>query len=156
MRPPRIALYGHDTLGLGHLRRNLALAASLSGLDPKPDILIDAVAVLRDRGLRVPLRLAGGGRLEVALRDQVTGCDLGDLITFLGPLPQHVIHDLVAGATMFAAGVLDRLALDEAAVTAYRLATRARLVAVHAFRPDGARLVPGLLAVDSRTSIGTG
>lgn len=39
-RPPRIALYGHDTLGLGHLRRNLALAASFAGLDLKPDILV--------------------------------------------------------------------------------------------------------------------
>lgn len=37
---PRIALYGHDTFGLGHVRRNLALAAALSKLDPQPDILI--------------------------------------------------------------------------------------------------------------------
>ena len=28
-RPHRIALYGHDTFGLGHLRRNLALAGQL-------------------------------------------------------------------------------------------------------------------------------
>jgi glycosyltransferase involved in cell wall biosynthesis len=65
--------------------------------------LIDAVAVLRDRGVRLPLRLAGCGRLEAALRDQVVASGLDDLVTFLGPLPQHTIHGLVAGATVFAA-----------------------------------------------------
>lgn len=31
---PRVALYGHDTLGLGHLRRNLALAGALAPESP--------------------------------------------------------------------------------------------------------------------------
>jgi predicted glycosyltransferase len=40
MSRPRVALYGHDTLGLGHLRRNLALAATLSELRCDPDVLV--------------------------------------------------------------------------------------------------------------------
>lgn len=40
MNTPRIVLYGHDSYGLGHLRRNLALAQSLSQLGCRPDQLI--------------------------------------------------------------------------------------------------------------------
>ena len=36
----RVALYGHDTCGLGHLRRNLALAAALRGSPLRPDVLV--------------------------------------------------------------------------------------------------------------------
>lgn len=36
----RIALYSHDTQGLGHIRRNLAIAASLASGDPTPEILL--------------------------------------------------------------------------------------------------------------------
>ncbi len=35
-RAPRIALYSHDTLGLGHMRRNLLLAQALASSDMKP------------------------------------------------------------------------------------------------------------------------
>lgn len=37
---PRIALYSHDACGLGHIRRNLALAHALARLDPRPDVLL--------------------------------------------------------------------------------------------------------------------
>jgi predicted glycosyltransferase len=40
MSGPRIALYGHDSLGLGHVRRNLAIAGSLSALADRPDVLL--------------------------------------------------------------------------------------------------------------------
>lgn len=33
-------LYSHDTLGLGHMRRNLAIAGALAGSQPRPDILL--------------------------------------------------------------------------------------------------------------------
>lgn len=36
----RVALYSHDALGLGHVRRNLAIAHSLAAMDPSPDILL--------------------------------------------------------------------------------------------------------------------
>lgn len=37
---PRIALYSHDAQGLGHIRRNLALAGALQDLEPAPDVLL--------------------------------------------------------------------------------------------------------------------
>nr|MBA2416388.1 glycosyltransferase [Geodermatophilaceae bacterium] len=45
---PRIALYSHDALGLGHLRRNLALAGSLCASTHqlgRPDVLLFAGAL---------------------------------------------------------------------------------------------------------------
>ncbi|MPV37419.1 glycosyltransferase family protein [Georgenia subflava] len=36
----RVALYSHDAMGLGHVRRNLAIARSFAALDPTPDILL--------------------------------------------------------------------------------------------------------------------
>ena len=41
-RRTRVALYGHDTVGLGHLRRNLALAAAMVARPggPPPDVLV--------------------------------------------------------------------------------------------------------------------
>ncbi|UNX53667.1 glycosyl transferase family 28 [Georgenia sp. TF02-10] len=39
-RPLRVALYSHDAQGLGHVRRNLAIARSLAALDPTPDVLL--------------------------------------------------------------------------------------------------------------------
>lgn len=39
-RPCRIALYSHDTMGLGHMRRNILLAHALTRLQPAPSILM--------------------------------------------------------------------------------------------------------------------
>lgn len=39
-RATRIALYSHDTQGLGHLRRNLLIASSLVRMTPRPTILL--------------------------------------------------------------------------------------------------------------------
>lgn len=39
-RRPRIALYSHDTMGLGHMRRNLLVAQALTRLEPAPSILM--------------------------------------------------------------------------------------------------------------------
>jgi predicted glycosyltransferase len=36
----RVALYSHDAQGLGHVRRNLALAGALATIRPAPDILL--------------------------------------------------------------------------------------------------------------------
>jgi predicted glycosyltransferase len=38
----RIVLYSHDTLGFGHLRRNLMLAARLKAMSPAPEVLLIA------------------------------------------------------------------------------------------------------------------
>ncbi|MCC6800046.1 MAG: glycosyltransferase [Anaerolineae bacterium] len=42
--PLKIALYSHDTLGLGHMRRNLAIAQTLIDANPKTAILMIAGA----------------------------------------------------------------------------------------------------------------
>lgn len=39
-QPPRVALYSHDTQGLGHIKRNLAIARALGSADPAPEILL--------------------------------------------------------------------------------------------------------------------
>jgi predicted glycosyltransferase len=72
----RIALYCHDALGLGHIRRTLLLAGALSKLAPRPDILVlsgaqEALALPRPPGCDV-LRLPGlvkQGRERYAARD---------------------------------------------------------------------------------------
>ncbi|MFT5363191.1 MAG: putative glycosyltransferase [Dinoroseobacter sp.] len=45
---PRIMLYSHDTLGYGHLRRNLLIAKALSDLHPQPEILL--IGGIREAG----------------------------------------------------------------------------------------------------------
>ncbi|MBE0480633.1 MAG: glycosyltransferase [Dehalococcoidia bacterium] len=40
--PRRLALYSHDTMGLGHMRRNLAIAEALAASKPQPTILMIA------------------------------------------------------------------------------------------------------------------
>ncbi len=39
-RARRIALYSHDTQGLGHVRRNIALASALLAAEPNTDVLL--------------------------------------------------------------------------------------------------------------------
>jgi glycosyltransferase involved in cell wall biosynthesis len=68
--------------------------------------LIDALAILRDRGRALPATIVGGGRLDADLRAQVDACGLTDLVTFTGPLPQDATHDLMRRATVFAAPVV--------------------------------------------------
>ena len=72
----RIALYSHDALGLGHVRRSLALAQAFSGLCPRPDLLVlssvpEAALLPRPRGCDV-LTLPGllrRGQERYAARD---------------------------------------------------------------------------------------
>ncbi|ROU00158.1 glycosyltransferase family protein [Histidinibacterium lentulum] len=45
---PRIVLYSHDTLGFGHLRRNLLLARALRDIEPTPEILL--IGGMREAG----------------------------------------------------------------------------------------------------------
>ncbi|HSK27744.1 MAG TPA: glycosyltransferase [Jiangellales bacterium] len=65
--------------------------------------LLDAVALLRDRGAPTRLELAGEGPTEPALHEQVRRSDLGELVTFRGPLPQHEVLELLRRAAAFAA-----------------------------------------------------
>lgn len=47
-RPPRIVLYSHDTLGFGHLRRNLLIAGALRESATRPEILM--ITGMREAG----------------------------------------------------------------------------------------------------------
>jgi len=47
-RALRIMLYSHDTLGYGHLRRNLLIAQALSEIEPRPEILL--IGGMREAG----------------------------------------------------------------------------------------------------------
>jgi predicted glycosyltransferase len=47
-RALRIMLYSHDTLGYGHLRRNLLIARALSEIEPRPEILL--IGGMREAG----------------------------------------------------------------------------------------------------------
>jgi predicted glycosyltransferase len=72
----RIALYSHDALGLGHVRRSLALASAFRALRPRPDLLVlssvpEAALLPRPRGcdvLTLP-GLLGRGQERYAARD---------------------------------------------------------------------------------------
>jgi predicted glycosyltransferase len=47
-RAARIVLYSHDTLGFGHLRRNLLIAGALKSCAAAPEILM--IAGMREAG----------------------------------------------------------------------------------------------------------
>ena len=49
----RIAFYSHDTQGLGHIRRNLAIATAVAQAEPRPDILLLS-GVREARAFRMP------------------------------------------------------------------------------------------------------
>ena len=67
------------------------------------DVLIDAIAHLRDAGRPVATRIIGGGERECALREQITRLGLDDLVELTGPLPQDQMRDHVQAADVFAA-----------------------------------------------------
>ena len=47
-RAPRVVLYSHDTLGFGHLRRNMLLAQAIRDCGHDPEVLL--VAGMREAG----------------------------------------------------------------------------------------------------------
>src|SRR5262245_65935610 len=52
-RKRRVALYSHDTMGIGHMRRNLLIAEALAGSSLSPSVLV--IAGVRGAGT-FPLR----------------------------------------------------------------------------------------------------
>lgn len=70
---------------LSGVRRNLDLVfVGRLGADKGCNVLIDAVKVLRDRGLELKVSIVGGGPEEPRLRMQVERHGLSDWIEFLG------------------------------------------------------------------------
>lgn len=67
-----------------------------------PD-LVDAVALLRERGRDVGLDVVGGGAAEREVRAQVAQLGLDDLVAFHGPQPAHRVQEVVAAASALVA-----------------------------------------------------
>lgn len=62
------------------------------------DVLLDACAQLKARGVAFTLSLVGSGPGEQALRAQCTALGLEDRVTLPGPMPQEVLIDEMARA----------------------------------------------------------
>lgn len=65
--------------------------------------LIEACAVLRDRGRPVDCRIAGTGPLESVLRNRVKELALDEWVDLSGAMPQHDVIELVRGSSVLAA-----------------------------------------------------
>ena len=64
-------------------------------------VLLDAVARLRDQGIAVHLRIAGGGELESYLRQQVAELGLAGSVELTGPVSQEAVRELYQWADAF-------------------------------------------------------
>lgn len=67
------------------------------------DVLIDALALLRDRGRVVRATIVGDGDQREALKAQVRERELSRSVTMTGPLGQDRVRDLMAHATLLCA-----------------------------------------------------
>ncbi|MGO2632286.1 MAG: glycosyltransferase family 4 protein [Galactobacter sp.] len=67
------------------------------------DTLIDAAAILRERGVRARFEIVGSGALRDALAAQIGALGLEDRVDLIGALPQDRMREKVAAATVFAA-----------------------------------------------------
>ena len=63
--------------------------------------LIDACALLRDRGLDFECAIVGGGPLEEALRARIAERGLQGMVSLPGPLPQEEVRTLLVNARVF-------------------------------------------------------
>lgn len=66
------------------------------------DTLIDALALLRDRGVAFRCRVVGGGPLDAALRDQARERGVADYIEFAGVQPQEAVRAWIRESAVFA------------------------------------------------------
>ena len=64
--------------------------------------LIEACALLRDRGVTLDCELIGGGELEGALRTQIDRLGLHPQVALSGPKPQADVVRAIAGASVLA------------------------------------------------------
>lgn len=88
---PRVVLYSHDTLGYGHLRRNLMIARALRSSTPAPEVLM--IVGAREAGafempagvdcLSLPAYAKG---TDGSYRPRDLGCDLGRLTALRGQM----------------------------------------------------------------------
>ena len=65
------------------------------------DVLLHAMARLRQKGIRFKLDIVGGGELEPALRSLAAELQLGDCVTFHGEQPEQFVRQLHERADIF-------------------------------------------------------
>jgi colanic acid/amylovoran biosynthesis glycosyltransferase len=65
-------------------------------------VLIDACAILRRRRLPFNCCLVGSGELQSILQSQINELKLQDDVQILGPQPQNVVKELIAGSAVMA------------------------------------------------------
>jgi len=66
------------------------------------DVLLRALAQLRDQGVEFEACVIGEGEARGALEAQTTALGLGDRVTFLGPRDQDFVRDTMRRARVFA------------------------------------------------------
>nr|WP_283771493.1 glycosyltransferase [Chelatococcus sp. YT9] len=121
-----------DLLFIGELR-------VLKGVD----VLLDAIALLRDRGHPVPrLLIVGAGPDEAAFQAQIAKLGLASTVTMRRPSPiRHVLGDARAMVVPSRAESLPYVILEAAAAGQPLIATHVGGIP-EIFGPAGARLVP--------------
>ena len=67
------------------------------------DVLVDACAELRRRGVTFSCEIVGHGELEAELRERITSQKLDDLVALTGPRPQMEVIETVRNAAVMAA-----------------------------------------------------
>ncbi|WP_434288969.1 glycosyltransferase family 4 protein [Celeribacter sp. SCSIO 80788] len=65
-------------------------------------ILVEALHILRDKGLRLPCRIVGGGDMQQELQDQIDASGLSETVHLIGPMPQDDIIRAMQKATLLA------------------------------------------------------
>lgn len=83
--------------------RDEGLILAVGRLDPIKgfDTLVDALGLLRERGVDARCRLVGSGSLEGELRTRAAGLGLGARIEFAGAQPQDVLRRWMREAAVF-------------------------------------------------------
>ena len=79
----------------------LLCAASFKARQKRQDILVEALGILRDRGVDVGACLVGGGEMEAAMRGRVARLGLGDRVRFTGNLAHDDVVRLMGRATLY-------------------------------------------------------
>lgn len=59
----------------------------------RADLLLDAMAAMRKKGVQVRLRMAGDGPLMASIKERIAALDLGDHVDLLGQLDEHAVVD---------------------------------------------------------------
>lgn len=67
------------------------------------DVLLDALALLKQRNVDMRCTLVGGGSLEKELAEKIKALDLGGRVRMTGPMPQPEIISMMQNANMVVA-----------------------------------------------------